>query len=302
MTINIKKEELNQILHSIFEEQNFKQMDWQKVPSEFKKATDIFDNLSLDEVLLSLTVSRWPFDYNKTQKADLSNYSIEVQKCLERSNNYLLYNEQFETLFCLAGGKKEDALKFRRDWNKKYPEVRNELANQMTIEGQSLKTIILTLSYDQENNFACSENYELANDFLNTVRSYSMDPTIASKLLGRGIIHYLGDSFSEKRPDITVDLRSILNLRIQDEENLWVEFMLEKDGIQTTHQYNLLEPMKIQNDIYFMDPSFYKIRDTNCFVFSSQIVWLTDEEPEHFEFSVRYFGDLHKYLNVGEMY
>jgi hypothetical protein len=36
MTINIKKEELNQILHSIFEEQNFKQMDWQKLPSSWR--------------------------------------------------------------------------------------------------------------------------------------------------------------------------------------------------------------------------------------------------------------------------
>jgi hypothetical protein len=172
----------------------------------------------------------------------------------------------------------------------------------MMIGEHSLKSIVEELCFDQENFFLCGENYELANDFLNTVRSCSLDPNIASKLLGTALIHYQGDVSSEKRPDITVDLRSILNLRIQDEDNLWVEFMLEKDGIQTTHQYNLLDPMKIQNDLYFMDPSFYKIRDTNCFIFSGQIVWLIFEEPEHFEFSVRYFGELPKYLNVGVMY
>jgi hypothetical protein len=302
MNNNVNTESMNQILHGIFAEQSFRQMDWQKLPTKYRKDTEIFNALSLDEVLFSVTVSRWPWDENRALIADLSNYPIEVQKCLARSNNYLMFNEQFETLFCLAGGKKKDACKFRRDWNIKHNEIRNELASQMMIGAQSLKTVIEALCYDQENYFACGENYELANEFLNTVRSWSSDDASRSKLLGLGFIHYQGGVSSERRPDITPDLRSILNLIIKDEGNLWVEFMLEKDGILATHKYNLLGSLKIQDDIYFMDPSFYQMRDRNSFVFSSQIVWLIDEEPEHFEFSVRYCGDLPEYLNVGEMY
>jgi len=302
MNNNVNTETMDQILHSIFEPQNLSQMDWQKLPSEYKKGTEIFNALSLDDVLFSLTVSQWSWDEKKALKADLCDYPLGVQKCLARSNNYLLYREQLETLFCLAGGKKEDARKFRRDWNIKRNEVRNELASEMMIGEHSLKSIIEALCFDQENYFVCGENYELANDFINTIRSWSSDPEAKSKLLGLGFIHYQGDASSEKRPDITGDLRSVINLTIKDEDNLWVEFMLEKDGILTTHKYNLLADMKIQSDTYFMDPSFYKMRDTNCFVFSSQIVWLINEDPEHFEFTVRYFGELPSYLNVGEMY
>jgi len=293
---------MHQILHSIFEAQNFKQMDWQKLPSDYKNGTELFNALSLDEVLFSVAVSRWPWDENRALVADLSGYPIEVQKCLERSNNYLLFNAQFETLFCLAGGKKENALQFRRDWNKKRQEVRNDLASQMMIGEQSLKSIIEALCYDQDNHFACGENYELANEFLNTMRSWSSDAAAKSKLLGLGFIHYQGDTSSEKRADITPDLRSIVNLIIKDEDHLWVEFNLEKDGIETRHRYNLLDDLQIQNDLYFMNPSFYKMRDSNAFIFSSQIVWLIDEQPEHFEFSVRYCGELPGYLIVGEMY
>jgi hypothetical protein len=302
MKNNVYTESMDQILHSIFEPQNFSQMDWQKLPSEYKKGTEIFNALSLHEVLFSLTVSQWSWDENKALKANLSDYPLEVQKCLARSNNYLLYREQIETFFCLAGGKKEDARKFRRDWNIKRNEVRNELASEMMIGEHSLKSIIEELCFDQENFFVCGENYELANEFLNTVRSWSSDPEAKSKFLGLGFIHYQGDTSSDKRPEITGDLRSVINLIIEDKDNLWVEFNLEKEGIETTHKYNLLASMRIQNDIYFMDPSFYKMRDTNCFVFSSQIVWLINDEPEHFEFSVRYFGELPAYLNVGEMY
>jgi hypothetical protein len=299
---SVNTESMNQILHGIFAEQSFRQMDWQKLPTDYKSGNDIFNALSLDEVLFSITVSRWPWDKNKASILNLIGYPLEVQKCLARSNNYLMFNEQFETLFCLAGGKKKDASKFRRDWNIKRNEVRNELASQLMLGEQSLKTVIEALCYDQENYFACGENYELANEFLNTIRSWSSDAATKSSLLGLGFIHYQGDVSSKKRPDITPDLRSTLNLIIKDEDNLWVEFMLEKEGVLATHKYNLLGSMKIQDDIYFMDPSFYQMRDTKSFVFSSQIVWLIDEEPEHFEFSVRYCGELPEYLNVGEMY
>jgi hypothetical protein len=302
MNNTVNTESMNQILHSIFEPQNFKQMDWQLVPGEYKKGTDVFNQLSLDEVLFAATVSRWPYEANKQNAVALKDYSEDVQKCVARSNNFLLYREQLETLFCLAGGKREDASKFRRDWNIKRNEVRNELASEMMIGAHSLKSIIEALCYDQENHFVCGENYELANDFINTIRSWSSDAAAKSKFLGLGFIHYQGDTSSEKRPEITGDLRSVINLIIKDKDNLWVEFNLEKDGIETTHKYNLLDNMKIQNDIYFMGPGFYKMRDTNCFVFSSQIVWLIDQDPEHFEFTVRYFGELPAYLNVGEMY
>lgn len=303
MNNSVNTESMTQILHRIFEPQNLRQMDWQLVPIEYKKGTDIFNQLSLDEVLFALTVSRWPYEANKQSADVLKEYSEDVQKCVARSNNYLLYREQLETLFYLAGGKKEDARKFRRDWNIKRNEVRNEMASEMMIGEHSLKSIIENLCYNQEHYFLCGENYELANEFINTVRSWSTDAEAKSKLFGLGFIHYQGDTSSEKRPDITGDLRSVINLTIKDKDNLWVEFNLEKDGILTTHNYNLLADMKIQNDIYFMGPAFYKMRDTNAFIFSSQIVWLIDDQdPEHFEFTVRYFGDLPACLNVGEMY
>ena len=302
MNNQLNTKEINQVLHSIFAEQHLNEMDWQKVPKEYKNGTEIFNHLSLDEVMFAATISRWPFDPNKQSAESIKELTKDVQNCVARSHNYLIFKEQFETLFCLAGGKKEEVQKFRRDWNKKNNEARNDIASNMMIGNHSLKHIIETLSFDQEHHFVCGENYALANEFLNSVRSWSSDTAVKSKLLGLGFIHYQGDTSSEKRPDINGDLRSVINLSIQDENNLWVEFNLEKDGIETTYQYNLLEPMKIQNDIYIMDPSFYKIRDTNCFIFSGQIVWLIDEEPEHFEFSVRYCGELPEYLNVGEMY
>lgn len=300
---NVNTESMDLILHRIFEGQNYRQMDWQKVPKEYIKGSELFNQLNLDEVLFALTVSRWPYEVNKKSAEALKEYSEDVQKCVARSNNFLLYREQIETLFCLAGGKREDARKFRRDWNIKRNDLRNELASEMMIGEYSLKTIVETLCFDQEDYFFCGENYELANEFINTVRSWSPDAEAKSKLLGLAFIFYQGDTSSEKRPDITGNLRSVINLTIKDKDNLWVEFMLEKDGIVTTHKYNLLAEMKIQNDIYFMGPSFYKMRDTNCFIFSSQIVWLIDDQdPEHFEFTVRYFGDLPAWLNVGEMY
>jgi hypothetical protein len=301
-SLSVNTESMDQILHSIFEPQNFRQMDWQLVPGEYKQGTDIFNQLSLDEVLFAATVSRWLYEANKQSALALKDYPEEVQNCVARSNNFLLYREQLETLFCLADGKRENARKFRRDWNIKRNEVRNELVSEMMIGEHSLKSIVEELCFDQVNYFVCGENYELANDFINTIRSWSSDPEAKSKFLGLGFIHYQGDTSSDKRPDITPDLRSVINLTIKDQENLWVEFNLEKDGIETTHEYNLLAEMKIQNDIYFMDPSFYRMRDTNAFIFSSQIVWLIDENPEHFEFTARYFGDLPTYLNVGEMY
>ena len=291
-----------QILHSIFEQQHCRQMDWQKVPKPYKLETDLFNQLSLDEVMFAVAISRWPFDPNKQSAEKLKALPESVQKCVARSQNYLLYNEQFETLYCFAGGKKEKAIKFRKDWNLKSDEARNQIANELSIDGHSLKSIIETLSYDQENHFTCSENYELANEFLNTVRSSSSDANLQSNLLGLGFIHYQGDTISDKRPDITNNLRSSISLTFKDKDHIWVEFNLEKEGIETTHTYNLLDELKIQNDIYFMNPGFYKIRDAHNFLFNSQIVWLIDEEPQHFEFTVRYFGELPTYLSVYEMY
>ena len=74
MKNNVYTESMDQILHSIFEPQNFSQMDWQKLPSEYKKGTEIFNALSLHEVLFSLTVSQWSWDENKALKANLSDY------------------------------------------------------------------------------------------------------------------------------------------------------------------------------------------------------------------------------------
>lgn len=302
MKNTVNTDSMFQILHSIFEPQQLKQMDWQKVPKAYKQVTDVFDQLSLDEVLFAVAISRWPFDPNKQSAETPKDFPKAVQKCVARSQNFLLFNEQFESLYCLAGGKKEDASKFRKDWNLKCNEVRNEMASEMMIGEHSLKTIIETLSYDQDNHFTCSENYELANEFLNTVRSTANDAKVQTKLLGLGFIHYQGDTNNDKRPDITNNLRSSINLTFKDKDHLWVEFNLEKEGIETTYTYNLLDELKIQNDIYFMNPGFYKIRDAHNFLFNSQIVWLIDEEPQHFEFTVRYFGELPTYLSVYEMY
>lgn len=272
------------------------------VVPELKGASDgvikaYLRSLTIEELMFVAESCRFP---KNASQQDMSMYPESVQNCLKSSKGFLLFKGQLEILFVLAGGAREEAVRFRRKWNQKLMAVRDGLASEMFIGQYTLKDIIEALAYDTENYFVISEDL----DFVQQVRHYvEFDEQEGKGLLSSSLsyINYHGDVSGERRSDIWQKTRTHINLKSLDENNFWVSFMIIKDNIQHEFHYNLLGEEMIQGDIYFMNPTFFQNSGSGKFIFTSTIVWVLDDECEHFEFAARFRGELPEYVKVVEM-
>ena len=295
-------ENKEKVLHRIFSKQNGRHLEWECIDKIDRKDIGAFADLTLDDLLFVIGISCFPYRAPAVNPIALDNYPESLRQSLSRSRNFLLFKEQFQALYLLAGGEKKNADQFVRDWNLKRPEVRNELVGKLHIGSHSLKSIIETLSYDQSHFFAYGERYELASEFANAVNCSVSSDGMAKQFLGISFIDYLGDSSNDKRDDIKMRCRSHINLSTVNENALFLIFELERAGVKFPIKFNLLGKEVFQDELYLMQPSFVVISDRTGFVFSTMVVWLIDDDPQHFEFSVRYAGRLPEYVPVSEMY
>lgn len=272
------------------------------VVSELKEANEegiktYLRSLTIEEMMFVAESCRFP---KNNKHHDLSRYPEELQGCLKSSNGFILFKGQLETLFILAGGAREEAVRFRRNWNKKLCTTRDGLAAELYIGDYSLKQIIETLAYDTENYFVISEDL----DFVQQVRHYiEFDEQEDKRLVSSSLsyINYHGDISGDRRSNIWQKTRTQINLKGIDENDLWVSFMIVKDNIHHEFNYNLLGEEMIQDDIYFMNPTFFQNSGSGKFIFTSTIVWVIDGECEHFEFGARFRGEIPQYVRVVEM-
>ena len=251
-------------------------------------------NLTKVELLFLLGISRFP--KNET-KHDLRNYPLGVQKCLNETNNFLLFKFQLENLFILSGGKKKEATSFIRNWIKKTPSTRDGFASEMHIGNYSLKQIIENLAYDSENFFVIGEDADLARQLM----PYDTLDVEENKILRSTSLTYIlynGDVNGEKRLGISLKTKTHIAIKGINENEFWVSLMILKDDAQNCFYYNLLDVEKVQKGIQLINPTFYQNLDSCWFFFIAKIEWIIDGKFEYFEFSERFRGEMPSYIQV----
>jgi hypothetical protein len=300
MNLNTQLKKL-EILNEMFVQQNAKNIDWLKIPQQIKKDLSQFDALSLDDLLYVIGRTNFANGAEWINVADVTVYGEAVQKIIKRSGNYILFREQLRDLYCLAGGQPEKANRFVRDWNLKKSEVREGWANEMMLGGRSIKSLMETLCFDQENYFVCAERYEMASEFLYNVRAVNAQNGVLKHNSGITYIDYLGDASSDKRPDIKDRWRSGIALKPMDEQTIHLELGLEIAGQHVPVVTNILGSLNNSNNIYLMNPSFVEMVHGHQFIFSAILVYVIDDQPEHFEFMARFYGALPEGIRAGRM-
>jgi hypothetical protein len=256
-------------------------------------------NLTFDELLFLFETCRFP---ENNTKPDLSIYPIEVQTCLQSSNNFLLFKRQLVCLYILAGGKKNEATSFIRNWNKKNPTTRDGIAAEMHIGKLSLKQIIETLAYDIENQFIISEDI----DFVQQVKRYIAiedEGDLRMSCTSMTYIIYNGDINCIKRSDVSPKTKTHISIKSVNEHEFWISFMIFRKEGQQTFLYNLIneEDAKKERGIKLINPKFYQNRGSGKFFFTSSIEWYIEGKPEYFEFGASFRGELPSHIKAVDM-
>ena len=255
--------------------------------------------LSYEQLLFLFETTRF---LKNNLRHDLSIYPLEVQSCLQISNNFLLFKSQLEDLYILGGGKKNDATTFIRNWNKKIPTTRDGIAAEMQIGTFSLKQIIETLAYDIENQFVISEDI----DFVQQVRRYIAiedEDDLRMSCTSLTYVLYNGDINGIKRTDVSPKTKTHISIKSIDEQEFWISFMILKNEGQQNFLYNLIdeEDAKKERGIKLINPKFYQNTGSGKFFFTSSIEWIIDGKSEFFEFGASFRGELPSHIKVVDM-
>jgi hypothetical protein len=263
-------------------------IDYDKLFNGLEQHVNEFNHIDINYVLFKLATMDLP---ENTSKHDMSKYPKEVQDCLKRSNNFLLYNSQMEELFYYATGSFTNAKLFRRTWNKKIIDLIKGYQD-LKIGNMYLLDIINELLYDQKNRLACSEMFDIARDIVYYYNEYENSTSSDKVFNGASIINYYGDEGNDKDVSIPPTMRTNIDLTFANSETFWVDCHIKYGEEIIDIRYNLLGKEMIQNDIYFMNPRFYRIYNKSKFYFTSMIVWLHEGSNQHFSFGVNYTGEL----------